>query len=133
MKPTNLRKAKFTHNLTQEQKLALMGRWAVRNGNVPKGTVLAPTQVEACPEVDVTAFPAGWIPDKYFEKPLEHNQQAKHCCRQRENHTIRALKSHPDEKAPDIYILKCKHCGCKHTRFIVAVIDDVPRPIWDAA
>jgi len=131
MKPTNLRKSKYTRNLTDEQKLMLLGSWAARNGNVPKGTILAPTQVPACPRVKVKDFPEGWLPTRYIET-LEHNQQIKSCCRHPENHEIEARKSHPDEKLPDTYIFYCP-CGCKHVRFMLGVIDNDLRPVWEAA
>ena len=91
-----------------------------------KGQVLPETQVPACPKVKVADFPPGFIPTKYFEA-LEHNQMIASCCRHPENHDIEALKSHPDEPAPDIYIFHCT-CGRKHRRFCVGLTDT--RPTW---
>jgi hypothetical protein len=131
MKPTMLR----THRLpepTPEQKFATLGPFAIRHGRFEKGTVLRDTQVEACPRVKVADFPPGFIPRKFFEKNLEQNQLIASCCRHPENHDIAAFKSHPEEKAPDIYIMYCQ-CGRRHIRFICARTDDVKRPIWSAA
>lgn len=107
-----------------------LGPIAARHGRYPKGTVLPETTTPACPRVKVADFPDGFIPTKYIEG-LEQNQLLKSCCRHPENHEIEALKSHPEEDAPDIYIFHCT-CGRKHRRLLLGAVDDVPRPIWKA-
>lgn len=102
--------------------------WVGRHEPYAKGTVLPETQVPACPRVKVADLPEDFLPKKYFEA-LEHNQKIASCCRHPENHEIEALKSHPDEMAPDIYIFHCT-CGKKHRRFCVGLTDT--RPVWDA-
>lgn len=117
----------------RKEELLEQGGWAARHGMYwPKGTVLPETQVQACPRVKVADLPEGLIPPKYYERNLEQNQALPSCCRHPEDHEIEAKKSHPDEKAPDIYIFHCT-CGKKHVRFLVGKTDDVPRPIWDAS
>jgi hypothetical protein len=69
------------------------------------------------------------IPTRFIEA-LEHNQQIASCCRHPENHEVEAFKSHPDEKAPDIYVFHCT-CGRKHRRFCVG--GDDMRPVWEVA
>jgi hypothetical protein len=69
------------------------------------------------------------IPTRFIEA-LEHNQQIASCCRHPENHEVEAFKSHPDEKAPDIYVFHCT-CGRKHRRFCVS--GDDMRPVWEVA
>ena len=96
---------------------------------IKKGTVLPETRVPACPRRKMADFPEGFIPAKYYQDNLEHNQQVAHCCRHPENHEIEAHKSHPDELAPDIYTFHCS-CGKKHVRFMVGATDLTPRPIW---
>lgn len=108
-----------------EQPLDLVLR---RYGAVRKGDPLPKTQVPACPRVRVNDFPAGIIPEK-FKNYLEHNQKIASCCRHPENHDIEALKSHPEEPAPDIYIFHCT-CGRKHRIFCVGATDE-HRPIWE--
>lgn len=125
------------HSLETVQRMApspadrfkALGPIAARHGKYPKGTVLPETQVPACPRRRMADFPEGFIPQKYYEKNLEHNQLIASCCRHPENHDIEARKSHPDEDAPDIYIFHCT-CGKKHIRWLVGSVDDVPRPIW---
>jgi hypothetical protein len=114
---------------TPEQRLAALGPFAARHGNVPKGTVLPDTQVPACPKVNVSELPQGFLPIKYLEA-LEHNQKISSCCRHPENHEIEARRSHPDEGAPDIYIFHCT-CGRKHSRFCVGA-EDEKRPHWES-
>ena len=114
---------------TKAEKIAMLGPFAARHGNVPKGTVLPPTHVLACPKVKVADLPEDFLPKRYKEA-LEQNQQIASCCRHPENHEIEAFKSHPDEKLPDIYILHCS-CGRKHRRFCVSATDE--RPYWEAA
>jgi hypothetical protein len=128
------------HTLRSEQKVqpskatryAALGPIAARHGRYPKGAVLPETQVAACPRVKVSDFPEGFIPPKYYESNLEQNQLLSSCCRHPEDHEIEARKSHPDEEAPDIYIFHCT-CGRRHVRWLLGVVDDVPRPIWDAS
>lgn len=86
------------------------------------------TIVPACPRYPVRKL-KGLIPAKYIEA-LEQNQQIASCCRHPENHEIEAFKSHPDEKAPDIYIFHCS-CGKKHRRFCIGGGD--VRPVWEVA
>jgi hypothetical protein len=114
--------------LTEAQRLAKLGPFAERWGNVPKGVKLPATHVLACPRVKVSELPADHIPSRYIEA-LEHNQQIASCCRHPENHEIEAFKSHPDEVAPDIYVFHCT-CGRKHRRFCVGAHDE--RPFWAA-
>lgn len=108
------------------EKFEALGPIAKRHGRFPKGTVLPETTTPACPRVKVADLPEGLIPTRYFEA-LEHNQQIASCCRHPENHEIEAMKSHPEEPAPDIYIFHCT-CGRKHRRFCVGIGDE--RPIW---
>lgn len=84
--------------------------------------------VVACPRYPVAKL-GNLIPAKYIES-LEQNQKIASCCRHPENHEIEALKSHPDEKVPDIYIFHCT-CGRKHRRFCVGGGD--VRPYWEIA
>lgn len=98
---------------------------AEARANWPKGTPRPFYQVPALRRVKVSDV-AEIIPQRYFEA-LEHNQQIASCCRHPENHDIEALKSHPDEPAPDIYIFHCG-CGRKHRRFCVGQTDT--RPTW---
>ncbi len=116
-------------NKTPEQKFSDLGPFARRHGNFPKGTVLPKTQAPACPRVKVADLPAGFIPPRLYEKNLEHNQQLPSCCRHPENHEIEAMKSHPEEGAPDIYIFHCT-CGRKHRVFCIGRTDT--RPHWEA-
>ncbi|MES3041870.1 MAG: hypothetical protein V4730_12070 [Pseudomonadota bacterium] len=84
------------------------------------------TIVSFCPRYKVSKL-IKLLPTKYFEY-LEHNQQIAHCCRHPENHDIEAFKSHPNEKAPDIYVFYCT-CGRKHRIFCVGGGDI--RPVWE--
>jgi hypothetical protein len=129
-KPKSLKTFKLVDTRSAAEKFAALGPLAARHGNFPKGTVLPETTVPACPKIKIVDFPDGFIPTKYFED-LEHNQQIRSCCRHPENHAIEALKSHPDEVAPDIYIFHCT-CGRIHRRFCVAQFDE-NRPYWEAA
>lgn len=97
-----------------------------RFGTYPKGTVLPETQVMHSPRRKVADFPEGFLKQNHIEA-LEHNQKISSCCRHPENHEVEALKSHPDEPAPDIYVFFCP-CGRKH-RFFCVGIDD-RRPEW---
>lgn len=133
MKPVALSNVSISNALTPAQKaerFAALGPIAARFGQFPKGTVLPETQVQACPRVKVADLPEGFLPIRYFEA-LEQNQLIASCCRHPENHEIEALKSHPDETQPDIYIFHCT-CGRKHRRFCVGSTDP-NRPVWDAA
>lgn len=130
MKPTALRNYKFVETRTADEKFAALGPHARRHGRYAKGTVLPETMIPACPKVKVSEFPDGFIPTKYFEA-MEHNQLIRSCCRHPENHEIEAMKSHPEEPAPDIYVFHCT-CGRKHRRFCVGQFDD-NRPYWEAA
>ena len=85
-------------------------------------------QVECCPRIPVKKLmndKMQLLPIKYISA-LEQNQQISSCCRHPEDHDIVAQKSHPDEKAPDIYKFICT-CGKVHTRFCMG---DDPRPHW---
>jgi len=104
------------------------GGWATRHGKFAKGAVLPETMVQACPRVRVADLPEGFLKTSHIEH-LEHNQQISGCCRHPENHEVEALKSHPSEQAPDIYVFHC-HCGRKHRFLCVGLTDE--RPSWDA-
>lgn len=99
-----------------------------RFGKFEKGAVLPESITPACPRARVADFPPGFLPEK-FKNYLEHNQKIASCCRHPENHDIEALKSHPEEPAPDIYIFHCT-CGRKHRIFCVGATDE-HRPIWE--
>lgn len=135
MTPHSLGSITISNRKTPAQRaadLAKLGPLVERHGLYPKGTVLQETQVAACPRVKVADLPEEFIPRKYYERNLEHNQNIPSCCRHPENHEVEARKSHPDEKAPDIYIFYCT-CGRRHIRLLGGAVDDVPRPVWDAA
>ena len=127
MKPAALQTLVLGDHRTDEQKFADLGPIAQRHGPFPKGTVLPRTLVTACPKVRVADFPADFIPSRFIEG-LEQNQQIPSCCRHPENHEIEALKTHPDEPAPDVYIFHCT-CGRKHRRMCVG---NGERPFWAA-
>lgn len=93
-----------------------------------EGEIRPETITPACPRYPVKKL-EGLIPVKFIEC-LEQNQLIKSCCRHPENHDIEAFKSHPDEKAPDIYVFHCT-CGRKHTRFCIGGGD--VRPVWEVA
>ena len=112
---------------TPQQRIKELGPFAARYGNVPKGTVLPETHVRVCPRVRVSDLPKGHLKQKHIDH-LEQNQKISSCCRHPENHEVEALKSHPDEKAPDIYIFHCT-CGRKHRFFCVGRTDT--RPVWE--
>ena len=105
------------------------GSLVARFGEFAKGTVLPATQVQACPRVKVADLPEGFLKKTHIEG-LEHNQKIASCCRHPENHEVEAFKSHPDEKAPDVYVYHCT-CGKKHRFFCVGRTDT--RPVWDAS
>lgn len=126
-KPHSLKTLCLGDHRSEAEKFAALGPIAQRHGDFPKGTVLPETQIPACPRVKVADFPKGFIPTRYLER-LEHDQKLPSCCRHPENHEIEALKSHPDEPAPDIYVLHCT-CARKHRRLCVGNDD---RPFWAA-
>ena len=97
-----------------------------RHGAYPKGTVLPETMVPHSPRRRVADFPQGFLKTKWIER-LEQDQKIASCCRHPENHEIEACKSHPEEPAPDIYIMHCT-CGRKHRFFCVGQVDE--RPEW---
>ena len=113
---------------TGEQLFNELGPFAKRFGRFPKGTMLPPTQVPACPRVKVRDLPAGHLKQRWIEA-LEHNQQISSCCRHPENHEVEALRSHPDEGAPDVYVF---HCTCGHTHRFFCVGRTDKRPAWEA-
>lgn len=129
MKPHSLSISRLTDTRTRKEKFEKLGPFAKRHGEIAKGTVIPETTTPACPRVKVADFPDGWLPARYLEA-MEQNQQIASCCRHPENHEIEALKSHPDEVAPDIYIFHCK-CGRKHRRFCIGELDE-GRPEWKA-
>lgn len=81
--------------------------WMARHGHYPKGTVLPETRVQVCPRKPMSSFRKGFIPARYYERNLEQNQQVAPCCRHPENMSIAGFKSHPEEQAPDNYVLYC--------------------------
>lgn len=113
---------------TEEQIFNELGPLAKRFGRFPKGTVLPATQTPACPRVRVRDLPAGHLKQNWIEA-LEHDQQISSCCRHPENHEVEALRSHPDEGAPDVYVFHCG-CGRQHRFFCVGRTDK--RPAWEA-
>lgn len=129
MKPHSLSTVTLTNRKSPQQRLKEIGPIAERHGIYPKGALLPETAVQACPKVKVADLPEGFLPIRYIEA-LEQNQLILSCCRHPENHEIEALKSHPDEKLPDIYIFHCP-CGRKHRRFCAGQADT--RPVWSAS
>lgn len=129
MIPHSLSTFSINANKTPAQK-ALESGWAARHGNYAKGTVLPETRVAACPRVKVADLPEGHLKQKHIEH-LEQNQLIRSCCRHPENHEVAAFRSHPDEKAPDIYEFYCT-CGRTH-RFFCVGMTDPHRPSWDAS
>lgn len=127
MPPHSLATITISDAKTPAQKAAERG-WVGRHQQYGKGAVLPETQVVACPLVKVADLPEGHLKQKHIEH-LEHNQQIASCCRHPENHKVEALKSHPDEQAPDIYVFHCT-CGRKHRFFCVGRTDE--RPVWEA-
>ena len=92
------------------------------------------SHVPACVRTKLTKCPAR-IDPRFYEPNLEHNQQAKTCCRNMENMDIEAFYSTETERwrggreqPPDIYILHCNDCGRKHRVFCVG---SGPRPYWE--
>ena len=116
--------------LNEDERFNRLGPFAQRHGRFPKGTVLPETTVPACGRVRMADLPKGFIPPRLYERNLEQNQQVASCCRHPENHDIEALKSHPDEEVPDIYIFHCQ-CGRKHRVLCVGMTYEA-RPTWVA-
>jgi hypothetical protein len=114
---------------TRAERLRALGPIAERHGEFPKGTVLPETIAPACPRVKVSDLPENFLKPNHIAH-LEQNQKIASCCRHPENHEVEALKSHPDEPAPDIYIFHCNGCGRKHRFFCVGMTD--VRPVWGA-
>lgn len=129
MQPHSLAAINLNNAKTPAQKKQDIG-WIGRHEKFSKGANLPATQVSVCPRVRVADLPEGHLKQNHIEA-LEHNQQISSCCRHPENHEVEALKSHPDEKAPDIYIFHCA-CGKKHRFLCVGATDD-KRPVWDAS
>jgi hypothetical protein len=129
MKPHSFQTLRLVDTRTPAEKMAALGPFARRHGNVAKGTALPSTHVIACAKVKVADLPRDFLPVRYLEA-MEHNQQIKSCCRHPENHEVEAFKSHSEEPAPDIYIFHCA-CGRKHRRFCVGATDEA-RPFWMA-
>ena len=127
MQPHSLGTVNINSTKTPAQKATERG-WAGRHGNYAKGQKLPETTALACPRVRVANLPEGFLKKNHIED-LEHNQQIASCCRHPENHEVEAFKSHPEEKAPDIYIFHCQ-CGRKHRFFCVGMTD--VRPVWSA-
>ena len=126
-KPHSLSTISLTDAKTPAQRKAEAG-WIGRHGVVSKGMVLPETQVVACPRVKVADLPEGHLKQSHIDH-LERNQKIASCCRHPENHEVEALKSHPEEVAPDIYVFHCK-CGKKHRFFCVGRTGE--RPMWQA-
>lgn len=133
MQPHTLSNANLSNAKTPAQREAdriARGGWAARHSKITKGATLPATQEPACPRVRVADLPEGFLKQKHIDH-MEQNQQIASCCRHPENHEVEALKSHPAEGAPDIYIFHCK-CGKKHRFFCVGETDG-NRPMWDAS
>lgn len=130
MKPHSLGTINLSSTKTPAQ-IKEAGGWAARHGKFVRGAVLPETQVPACPRVKVADLPEGHLKQNHIEA-LEQNQKIASCCRHPENHEVEALKSHPDENAPDIYIFHCDKCHRKHRFFCVGATDE-GRPYWNAA
>jgi hypothetical protein len=125
--PHSLATIELGDQRTPAQKRAALG-WVGRHGTYAKGAALPETQVQACPRVKVADLPEGFLKQNHIEA-LEQNQMISSCCRHPENHDVEALKSHPDEVAPDIYVFHCT-CGKRHRFFCVGMHDK--RPSWAA-
>lgn len=128
MPPHSLATLSITNTKTPAQRKA-EGGWVGRHAPFAKGAKLPETTVPACPRVKVADLPEGHLKTKWIEY-LEHNQKIPSCCRHPENHEVEALKSHPDEQAPDIYLFHCT-CGGVHKFFCVGHTDP-QRPMWAA-
>jgi hypothetical protein len=133
LKPHSLVTGSLMNRITPAQRLEkwnALGPMARRHGQFPKGTVLPETIVPACPRVRVADLPENWLKENHIAA-LEQNQKISSCCRHPENHEVEAMKSHPEEQVPDIYIFHCT-CGRKHRFFCVGATDP-KRPMWDAS
>lgn len=129
MKPHSLAKLDLNDRLSPAERLKKMG-WAGRHGgHWSKETTLPETRVQVCPRVRVADLPEGFLKKNHIEA-LEQNQQISSCCRHPENHDVEGFKSHPEERAPDVYIFHCT-CGRKHRFFCVGETD--VRPMWQAS
>jgi hypothetical protein len=128
MQPHSLTTTKLTNQKTPAQKAAEAG-WAGRHAGVARGEAIPETQVVACPRVRVADLPEGFLKRNHIDH-LEQNQKIASCCRHPENHDVEALKSHPDELVPDIYVFHCP-CGKRHRFFCVGMTDE--RPAWGAS
>lgn len=127
MPPKALATLRLVEGKSPAQQLRELGPFAARYGNVPKGMVLPSSQVVACPRVRVADLPHDHLKRSHIDH-LEQNQKIASCCRHPENHEVEALKSHPEEQAPDIYVFHCS-CGRKHRFFCVGKTDE--RPYWE--
>lgn len=128
MQPHSLGSFQIGNAKTPAQK-ALEGGWAARHGRFEKGVALPETRVTDSPRVKVADLHEGHLKQRHIEH-LEQNQMIRSCCRHPENHEVAAFKSHPDEKAPDIYEF---YCGCGRThRFFCVGMTDPQRPTWRA-
>lgn len=128
-KPHSFSTVTLSTRKTPNERLRALGPIAHRHGLYAKGTVLPETQALACPRVKVADLPEGLLKLKWIEQQ-EQNQLIASCCRHPENHEVEALKSHPDEPTPDVYIFHCT-CGKRHIKFCAAQADQ--RPMWDAS
>jgi hypothetical protein len=127
MTPTALSTIKLSSKMPPALRI-VPGSLHARHGQFQKGAVLPGTQIQVCPKVRVADLPEGFLKQSHIDR-LEHNQKIASCCRHPENHEVEALKSHPEEKAPDIYVFHCT-CGRKHRFFCVGMDDQ--RPTWSA-
>jgi hypothetical protein len=128
MQPHSLSTTTLSNQKTPAQKAAEAG-WAGRHGRVVKGDDASRNAGVACPRVRVADLPEGFLKRNHIDH-LEQNQTIASCCRHPENHDVEALKSHPDELVPDIYVFHCP-CGKKHRFFCVGMTDE--RPSWSAS
>jgi hypothetical protein len=127
MTPHSLQTIRLTDGKTPAQRI-VPGSLFARHGKFEKGAVLPETQAQACHRVRVADLPEGFLKSNHVAA-LEQNQKIASCCRHPENHDVEALKSHPDERAPDTYVFHC-NCGRKHRFFCVGMTDE--RPAWGA-
>ena len=117
------------HSLTSHRLVAPQPQpdtYTRRYGPYSKGTRLPETTAQVSPRCKVSEFHPGFLKQNHIDA-LEQNQKISSCCRHPENHEVEALKSHPEEPVPDIYIFHCT-CGRKHRFFCVGTGDT--RPEW---